>query len=266
MSFSFSKLLFFAIAWCAAIGAALGQSQTPKRLTYEILFANHSKFEAMPLSWNKQQVYMLARDGAMFNFAPGTEKSFQKISHSFESYPATVLHGKLAAELGPKFEVTATPHFLVATTVGKNSAWAERFEEMYKSFCMYFQVRGFELTEPEFPMIAIIHDTQQDFQHYAAREGVDINSNVLGFYLLNSNRVAMFDDRQSKDHQKNWQQNMSTVVHEASHQTAFNTGIHSRWAPPPRWVAEGLGTMFEARGVGIREITLSNRIESMPDG
>jgi Protein of unknown function (DUF1570) len=38
-------------------------------------------------------------------------------------------------------------------------------------------------------------------------------------------------------------------LHEASHQTAFNTGIHNRWSPPPRWVAEGLGTMFEARGV-----------------
>jgi hypothetical protein len=40
-----------------------------------------------------------------------------------------------------------------------------------------------------------------------------------------------------------------TVLHEATHQIAFNTGVHNRFAPPPRWFAEGLSTMFEAPGV-----------------
>ncbi len=39
------------------------------------------------------------------------------------------------------------------------------------------------------------------------------------------------------------------MIHEATHQTAFNTGIHSRFVPTPLWVAEGLATMFEAPGV-----------------
>jgi hypothetical protein len=43
--------------------------------------------------------------------------------------------------------------------------------------------------------------------------------------------------------------NAETIVHEAIHQMAFNSGVHSRYAMPPRWVAEGLGTIFEARGV-----------------
>jgi hypothetical protein len=42
---------------------------------------------------------------------------------------------------------------------------------------------------------------------------------------------------------------MKTIIHEATHQTAFNTGIHNRFGQAPRWVVEGLGTMFEARGV-----------------
>ena len=46
-----------------------------------------------------------------------------------------------------------------------------------------------------------------------------------------------------------WQQNEATVIHEATHQMAFNTGVHNRFATTPLWVAEGLGTMFEARGV-----------------
>ena len=39
------------------------------------------------------------------------------------------------------------------------------------------------------------------------------------------------------------------LIHEATHQTAFNTGIHNRYSPPPDWVSEGLATMFEAPGV-----------------
>jgi hypothetical protein len=47
----------------------------------------------------------------------------------------------------------------------------------------------------------------------------------------------------------NWQQNASVIIHEATHQTAFNTGEHNRYCPPPTWLAEGLATMFEAPGV-----------------
>src|SRR5690606_892049 len=39
------------------------------------------------------------------------------------------------------------------------------------------------------------------------------------------------------------------IVHEATHQTAFNTALHRRFAQTPTWVIEGLGTLFEPRGV-----------------
>ncbi len=41
----------------------------------------------------------------------------------------------------------------------------------------------------------------------------------------------------------------STIVHETTHQVAFNTGLHSRIAQTPKWVIEGLATMFEAPGI-----------------
>ena len=46
-----------------------------------------------------------------------------------------------------------------------------------------------------------------------------------------------------------WSVNAETIIHEAAHQSAFNTGVHGRFGDAPRWVIEGLGTMFEARGV-----------------
>jgi hypothetical protein len=58
--------------------------------------------------------------------------------------------------------------------------------------------------------------------------------------------VALYDVTGSGS---DWSTNAETIIHEATHQTAFNTGIHDRFSPPPRWVAEGLGTLFEAPGV-----------------
>jgi hypothetical protein len=40
----------------------------------------------------------------------------------------------------------------------------------------------------------------------------------------------------------------TSIIHEAAHQSAFNTGIHNRFAPPPKWLSEGLATMFESSG------------------
>jgi len=48
-----------------------------------------------------------------------------------------------------------------------------------------------------------------------------------------------------------------TIVHEATHQVAFNTGLHSRIGDNPVWVLEGLATVFEAPGVRSR----SNRYD-----
>ncbi|MBW3539064.1 MAG: DUF1570 domain-containing protein [Planctomycetes bacterium] len=40
-----------------------------------------------------------------------------------------------------------------------------------------------------------------------------------------------------------------TMIHEATHQVAFNVGLHSRIGENPTWVVEGLATVFEADGI-----------------
>jgi hypothetical protein len=38
---------------------------------------------------------------------------------------------------------------------------------------------------------------------------------------------------------------VATIIHEATHQIAFNRGLHQRLADVPLWVSEGLATYFE---------------------
>lgn len=42
-----------------------------------------------------------------------------------------------------------------------------------------------------------------------------------------------------------------TMIHEATHQVAFNVGLHSRTRKNPQWVVEGLATVFEPDGMRI---------------
>jgi Protein of unknown function (DUF1570) len=39
--------------------------------------------------------------------------------------------------------------------------------------------------------------------------------------------------------------NVATVVHEATHQIAFNCGLHTRFADNPLWLTEGMAMYFE---------------------
>jgi hypothetical protein len=245
------RRLFFvglAVAWamCGRCTVTLAAS-LPTPMTMEaVVHGQH--VEGMPLAWSNAKVVVLERDGAMIDFAPSDAQNFHKSSDDFSPYPANMLRGMLEREFGPQYEVSGTGHFLVVHPKGQ-SQWAERFENLYRSCVMYFAVRGFKLSDPQFPLVAIVFPTQDDFRHYAAKDTVPAGAGLLGYYSPHTNRVALFDIGDGRANNAQWEQNYATVLHEASHQTAFNTGIHSRWSPPPRWVAEGLGTMFEARGV-----------------
>ena len=70
----------------------------------------------------------------------------------------------------------------------------------------------------------------------------------MGYYSRDSNRILLFDLTDEYG-DEGASENLATIIHEATHQTAFNTGIHNRFALPPLWTVEGLATMFEAPGV-----------------
>jgi Protein of unknown function (DUF1570) len=238
----------------AAIGAlfcslslTLAAAMLPSQITMDAL-VHGQRIQGTPLAWSNEKVILLGRDGALLEFAPGEAQDYHKTGDTFAPYSQSVLRGMLESEFGSKYEVTGTGHFLVVHPKGQ-AQWAQRFEDLYRSCIMYFSVRGFHIADPQFPLVAIVFATHDDFRHYASKDTVPAGAGLLGYYSPHTNRVALFDIGDGHTNSAQAQQNLATVVHEASHQTAFNTGIHNRWSPPPRWVAEGLGTMFEARGV-----------------
>jgi hypothetical protein len=109
-------------------------------------------------------------------------------------------------------------------------------------------VRGFELEEPLYPLVAVVFRGRDEYMRAAAASGRPMHPNTLGHYDPITNRVFLFDITASSRGVE-WSENADTIIHEATHQTAFNTGVHRRLTATPRWVGEGLATMFEAPGV-----------------
>ncbi|NOX55386.1 MAG: DUF1570 domain-containing protein [Planctomycetes bacterium] len=50
-----------------------------------------------------------------------------------------------------------------------------------------------------------------------------------------------------------------TLIHEATHQFAFNMGLHSRIGQNPKWVVEGLATVLEVAGPARTKLSRSVR-------
>lgn len=233
------------LLWAIAAVAALGADRPRWTMLVDI---GDRQVEGTPLTWSKQQVILLARDGRLWDFAPSQTRNYRKTSSSFTSYSASEIRANLERELGGKLVVTGTGHYLVAHPRGKE-AWAARFEDLYRSCVHYFGLREMRVREPDFPLVAIVWGRREDFLRYAGSEGTGVGSGVLGYYSPKTNRVTLYDQGPGVSNRGIWLGNDATIVHEATHQMAFNTGVHNRFSPTPTWLAEGVGTMFEARGV-----------------
>jgi hypothetical protein len=160
------------------------------------------------------------------------------------------MRGQLMREFGDHFDVSGTGNYLVVHPAGQRDLWAQRFEELFRSFVHYFSVRGMRPADPRFPLVAVVFPSQRDFTQYVQQtEGTAPAPGIVGYYSSQTNRVMLYDVTQGQSADPNWQQNASTIIHEATHQMAFNTRIHNRVAVPPRWAGEGLAMLFEAPGV-----------------
>lgn len=199
--------------------------------------------EGRPLRWSDSAVVLMGRDGQITEFHPKRARHAKKTAPSFRGYSVEEMRQRLYEEFGSRFELTSTGHYLVAHPRGRGEAWAERFESLYRTFLGYFRVRGFSPTAPPYPLVAIVFGNRSDYQRYRP----DAPSTLRGHYEHASNRVYLYE--QSSVGDDRWRETFQTVIHEATHQTAFNVGLHTRFADTPTWVVEGLAMMFEARGV-----------------
>ncbi|HAC89334.1 MAG TPA: hypothetical protein DCF63_01700, partial [Planctomycetaceae bacterium] len=179
--------------------------------------------------------------------------------------PAQVID-LLKPELGSDFKYHQTKNYVIAyNTSDIYAQWiGQLFERLYRGFNNYWNTRRVRLTKPRFPLVAVVFSDKQSYLMHAKRDIGDSASSMIGYYNMNTNRMFMYDltgvDGLVPASQKVTSQavinqilsrpeaerTVATIVHEAVHQLAFNSGLQVRLADNPLWLSEGLAMFFEA--------------------
>lgn len=170
---------------------------------------------------------------------------------------------RLLKEFPDGFRIHTTAHYVICYNT--SPAYAEwcgsLYERLFLAFRTYWKNRGFKLHDPELPLVALVFESQRSYAAYAKSEIGDATSKIIGYYSPQSNRVVMYDltgseangtgRRSSAAHinqllmRPGAERTVATIIHEATHQIAFNCGLQTRFADIPLWLSEGMAIYFE---------------------
>ncbi len=172
----------------------------------------------------------------------------------------------MLAELPKGFRTTTTKHYVICyNTTEAYAKWnGSLYERLFRAFYTYWKRLGIDLHEPEFPLVAIVFETRDGYVRYAKNEEIANAESMIGYYNLLSNRIAGYDLTGIEGMippgksvttselvsrllaQPSAERTVATVVHEAVHQLAYNSGLQTRLGDNPIAISEGLAMFFES--------------------
>lgn len=203
----------------------------------------------LPAAFNAHRVVAFTPNGSMLDVAQ-TDLQDPKVVPRFEPYSQQQMRDALLREFGRHFEVSGTGNYLVVHPKGARDLWADRFEQLYRSMVHFFRVRGFPMAKPRYPLVSVVFYSQRQYLEYGRRILKTGLGGSCGVYIPKTNRIYLYDDtRGVGTASPRWEENLATIMHEAAHQTAFNCSIHTRGSETPAWIVEGLGCLFEGKGI-----------------
>lgn len=191
-----------------------------------------------------------SRDNRLWTMTPRQITSREPASESFRLYTPEELKRQLQHEFPPPFRVVEKGKYLFCTDV--NSRFLDRCTDLFlrlrKAFTTHCEKLKLPIVEPPQGLPVVIFAEMQDYRSYATREFDALIAQTTGYYSVMHNRIVLYDitagakeavplDRLAEQ--------VATIVHEATHQLAFNCGVQQRLADNPLWLTEGLAMYFE---------------------
>ena len=212
---------------------------------------------------------LLAPDGVLWAVQPDELVERKADAAPFVPLSREKLVESVLDELPDGFQTYQTAHYVICYNTSKAYAqWCGAlYERLYRAMVNYWDRRGLDLKEPEVPLIALVFDDEASYADYARAELGDAVDSIIGYYSLRSNRIIMYDltgieslavgrrpvavsQVQQILSRPDASRTVATIIHEATHQLAFNLGLHRRYADIPLWTSEGIAIYFETPDLG----------------
>jgi len=215
-----------------------------------------------PLAHGEQICWLNGVDGSVVAVHLDEVTSFRKVSDRFRPMSIVQMREKLRTQYRGIFEVQAAGDYVVCGPPGRTEGYALLLSDVQKSFSRFFNRRRFEIESPEFPLVVIVFESRDDFVMELEKTRDNIPDTLRGTYDIMSNRVYIYErDLPTEEEEEEELAQLvsvtsqvspgfkSTLIHEAVHQLAYNTGVHHRVGISPRWVVEGLAMLLEVEEV-----------------
>ncbi len=227
--------------------ANFSHAQPPKPPPLLQLKTPGAELTGLPIRWSQADAVLLEPTGRIHYVSQSDIASHKVLDRTFQPQSPMEAGQLLQRELGLNFEVLIQGPYVVAAPKSQAARWRDRFQTLLAGYTRYFEVRGWPLRQPDFPLVVIVQPNRVSFQRYISNEPSRSSNNVVGSYFPGSNRCVLYQLESAVG--IDWSETEATMVHEAVHQLAFNTGVHDRLAENPLWLVEGVATMFEQPAV-----------------
>jgi hypothetical protein len=195
--------------------------------------------------------------GAGGQAVAGSPQNLAKVETALSRTAEAELEGvreRLAqAKIGP-LNTARSVHY---QAIGDASEWFMNvvlgdYEQIALDYSKHFRALGFQVRLPGSPLIVVVFRDDRSFNKFfhlpspeAGKKGLPAQL-VGGMYDRSTNELHVFDWR-SVGIPHSGRLNMPSLVHEATHQLSFNTGLLNREGDTPLCIVEGLGTYGESR-------------------
>lgn len=236
--------LFIAPFLCYSLAAAIAQQPLVELKT------SSGSYRGRVVAKDDRFALLLDRDGTMNGVALASVTNFSVAEPTFRPYLASDLRSRLKDLVGRDANVFASRHFVVAGRPEAAKAAGLALEEIHGEYRYFCATHNLPLTDPEFPLVALVLPNAETFAAYCRTDGVGYSPSLAGYYDEETNRFVCYERGSTRDDPIAGVRD--TLTHEAVHQLAFNTGLHSRMGSHPTWVVEGLATVLEPEGVRRR--------------
>lgn len=209
-------------------------------------------------------IVLQTRDGVLWTITPKQLKQRRKTAEAFKPHTADELAKRLKAEFGAGFDIKKTRRYVICSDAGRHyTNWcAILLERVSSAFLKQWDAKALPVKEPAHPLIAIIFNDRKRFAAYATKDAGPQMASSVGYYSIRTNRIVLLDLTSGRNARPARSRsevirkvarspfNVATIAHEATHQIAFNTGLHTRYADNPLWLTEGMAMYFESPQAG----------------
>lgn len=215
------------------------------------------EFAAKVVEREQGIVLLERRNGQLLMVKEALLQQSEPASEEWRSATADEIAAELIERCGAGFEIRQTKHFVICSDASlRYTEFVGRLlEKVHSEFIRFMNVGAGPAFEAPSHLPVVVFGRNEAFRVYASRQHPETDfSDTPGYYSLRDNQMlisGLSGDQQFRTNgdvvrelRKSPRQ-VETIVHEAVHQIAFNSGVQKRYADNPTWLSEGLAVYFE---------------------